>query len=49
MTEQMHETAGNQPELRIAVSADAEYAVMAKLLAEAKKMRRPIALVLCSN
>lgn len=36
LIEQMRETAGNQPELRITVSADAEYAVMAKVLAAAK-------------
>ncbi|MBB5737618.1 biopolymer transport protein ExbD [Xanthomonas arboricola] len=36
LTEQMRETSGNQPELRIAVSADAEYAVMAKVLDAAK-------------
>ncbi|WP_435003801.1 ExbD/TolR family protein [Xanthomonas arboricola] len=30
------QAAGNQPELRIAASADAEYAVMAKVLAAAK-------------
>ncbi|KQQ70064.1 biopolymer transporter ExbD [Xanthomonas sp. Leaf131] len=35
LIEQMRETAGNQPELRIAVSAYAEYAVMAKVLAAA--------------
>ncbi|PPV07610.1 biopolymer transport ExbD protein [Xanthomonas bromi] len=33
---QMQETAGNQPEQRIAASADAEYAVMASVLAAAK-------------
>lgn len=36
LIEQMRETAGNQPELRIAASTDAEYAVMAKVLAAAK-------------
>nr|MDM4802083.1 hypothetical protein [Xanthomonas phaseoli pv. phaseoli]MDM4806158.1 hypothetical protein [Xanthomonas phaseoli pv. phaseoli]MDM4810169.1 hypothetical protein [Xanthomonas phaseoli pv. phaseoli] len=36
ITEQMQATAGNQPELRIAASADAEYAVMASVLAAAK-------------
>ncbi|ASL02757.1 biopolymer transporter ExbD [Xanthomonas citri pv. fuscans] len=36
LIEQMQATAGNQPELRIAASADAEYAVMASVLAAAK-------------
>ncbi|WP_047129807.1 ExbD/TolR family protein [Xanthomonas arboricola] len=36
LIEQMRQAAGNQPELRIAASADAEYAVMAKVLAAAK-------------
>ncbi|PKV10825.1 ExbD/TolR family protein [Xanthomonas prunicola] len=36
LIEQMQETAGNQPELRIAASADAEYAAMAGVLAAAK-------------
>ncbi|WP_017162218.1 ExbD/TolR family protein [Xanthomonas phaseoli] len=36
LVEQMQATAGNQPELRIAASSDAEYAVMASVLAAAK-------------
>ncbi|MBV6849055.1 ExbD/TolR family protein [Xanthomonas euvesicatoria] len=36
LIEQMQATAGHQPELRIAASADAEYAVMASVLAAAK-------------
>ncbi|MCC8620157.1 ExbD/TolR family protein [Xanthomonas vesicatoria] len=36
LIEQMRETSGNQPELRITASQDAEYAVLAKVLAAAK-------------
>ncbi|MEA9566455.1 MULTISPECIES: biopolymer transporter ExbD [Xanthomonas] len=36
LIEQMRETAGNQPELRIAANQEAEYAVLAKVLAAAK-------------
>ncbi|MCC4619659.1 hypothetical protein LL965_06000 [Xanthomonas cassavae CFBP 4642] len=36
MTDTMRETAGNQPELRIAANQDAEYAVLAEVLAAAK-------------
>ncbi|WP_266103421.1 ExbD/TolR family protein [Xanthomonas campestris] len=36
LTDTMRETAGNQPELRIAANQDAEYAVLAKVLAAAK-------------
>ncbi|WP_238601254.1 ExbD/TolR family protein [Xanthomonas arboricola] len=37
LIEQMRRATGNQPELRIVASADAEYAVMAKALDGAKK------------
>ncbi|KLD72232.1 ExbD/TolR family protein [Xanthomonas pisi] len=36
LIEQMRETTGNQPELRITASQEAEYAVLAKVLAAAK-------------